>query len=608
MVRIKNILHEKKYDIILFASVTIINTLLILQGLDITDTGFHLAYQYFLISDFSSIIQNANATCIFTNFIGGIWLHIFPYPSLIWARIGGILLLSFTSLFTYFTLIRFFEKKESFLAVFASTMLISSLYYLKLIDYYSFPAFLSVLILYFFSRSFFFNQKKISRIDCIIFGILFFLLIISRISALLLIIGLVGYIIIYKFLFNRHFIEKEELIFISIGFLSSFGIFVGLLYGNGQLNNYWIGIEGFFNYIQISSDGHDVNNIWYQISLFKYIFVATLGILLLYFVRKPHKNIKTIYIKSAFLIIFLFFVSIVTKVIFDESNRFFMNEYIFFYSPIWAGVSGFIVASYIIVKYSLKSDEKYIYILEIGIIFTILTPIGSNTELFRVIYGWWLPLSISLLLLPLVSHSFYKDFQKNNNLFLSIIIGILLLSGVIFFVGTYRDSSNRGELLTEFNYPSLQGIYSTSERVKTVDEFLWAINNSSQEGDTIFLSGYSSLYFFANRAPFLGDPWISKRSNETIYWKISHYNKELYYPELYGYSKSSAVWKNWPRTKEQFGTSENNSVLDEIFIKEMKYNKIFENDFFVLYKFSKDKKDNSKNTTFIAYESDFLDN
>jgi hypothetical protein len=78
----------------LFGSVFLFHILFIFQGFDVTDFGFHMTNQ--VLSFTTSPAPSIVALPIFlTDFIGGMWLLIIGSSSVLWARLGGALLIAF---------------------------------------------------------------------------------------------------------------------------------------------------------------------------------------------------------------------------------------------------------------------------------------------------------------------------------------------------------------------------------------------------------------------------------------------------------------------------------------------------------------------------------
>ena len=77
------------------------------QGVDVTDLGFHLTNQADLYHNHPKPLQSA---CLYalTDIIGGGWLELIGEPSVIWARLGGVLVISCSALLSFLIWVRFF--------------------------------------------------------------------------------------------------------------------------------------------------------------------------------------------------------------------------------------------------------------------------------------------------------------------------------------------------------------------------------------------------------------------------------------------------------------------------------------------------------------------
>jgi hypothetical protein len=104
-----------------------------------------------------------------------------------------------------------------------------------------------------------------------------------------------------------------------------------------------------------------------------------------------------------------------------------------------------------------KRDEKIDLLLISSLAIMIITPIGSNTGLFKSVHGMWLSLPLSLLCIYKVKLDI-KNTRISSMLSLVtiLLISLLCISVFLHIINNYRDDKNRLNLDTEFSDPSLK--------------------------------------------------------------------------------------------------------------------------------------------------------
>ncbi len=138
--------HKKFPDILYFFLPLAYGVLWVHIGLDITDTGYSLSHAWY--GRQPSVVPSGYYLVMGSHIANGLWLKLLPYPSVIWARYGGILLLS---LIFYLSVLVAgeFMTTDNKLLLFVSLAIIPFLYVhtLYLIDYNSFPVFCGLTVI-----------------------------------------------------------------------------------------------------------------------------------------------------------------------------------------------------------------------------------------------------------------------------------------------------------------------------------------------------------------------------------------------------------------------------------------------------------------------------
>ena len=159
------------------------NLIWIFQGVDIKDNGMHVANQFFLSKGYLSL---PTPFAIFSDIIGGLWLHGISFYSLVWVRCGYLLLITLCSLLSYSVLSYYFPVKRVWIACVATAIFVPATNTLISINYDTFPAFLICLIIFLVHKALI--SRPLSFWFCCytsLSGFAFGLLIFSRLPALL---------------------------------------------------------------------------------------------------------------------------------------------------------------------------------------------------------------------------------------------------------------------------------------------------------------------------------------------------------------------------------------------------------------------------------------
>jgi hypothetical protein len=250
-------------------------------------------------------------------------------------------------------------------------------------------------------------------------------------------------------------------------------------------------------------------------------------------------------------------------------------------------LGGLIFFSSLCILYNDKSKNLNLNLLMIASLGVMLiTPVGSDTGFYKSLYGMWLILPLALIRI----FDQVEDFKNNEVLsVLSLKKGILLflILTSLFFHATnaWRDDNNRLELVEPFSHPSLKGTFSTSDRVKVVDELLYQINNYSNPGDEVlFLKRIPIFYYLTETKPAYGDPWPFLKSIDVISQKQSTLEEQDRLPKLVVFSKLDNKKNRWPNSSpdDKPDYMEKMEYMEKRYI-ELNYSIVWENEAFSMY-------------------------
>lgn len=585
--------HICKYDrylniYSLFATVFLYQLTFTFQGLDVTDFGFHLTNQMNTF-EIPMKIKCVTPLTFLTDLIGGIWLSIVNHPSVLWARLGGVILTSLNSMIIYSILSTYFERNRVFIVVLISTLFIT-MHSESYIHYYTFPAFLINIDIWLLNKTINIPQNTTKhKIYSFMLGLMLIPIILSRIPLLLILtvpMVIAAYYPYTNSTNNMDKLSKTIIPFILTGFLFSSIAFLLFYWKFGILET---SIASISNTIACSfaGDASQVGETHTMHLLLKSylrdckgVIIGTSFFITGIYVLSIFKDKTTKYIFN-FLIIFTTFIGIIGLIISGLPIDSFARNII-------KVAIGFIIFFCILYLYKNRNPDYRINILLItGLLIMIISPIGSNTGVCKAVHGMWLILPLTILSL----YTIHDQIENKRLVSIGSLINIFLLSLLItsiFFqiTNVYRDDINRMNLNTEFSDPTLKGVYSTYNRTKIVDETLMQIRKYSNKGDTVLMVGNIPMFYYLTETkPALGNPWVFTDPIEKIKQNQEILENEGDLPKLFIYSKIDTSNQNWhdAQTAITESSSEKLEYLKNIYINKMNYSLMCENEIFAIY-------------------------
>jgi hypothetical protein len=218
----------------------------------------------------------------------------------------------------------------------------------------------------------------------------------------------------------------------------------------------------------------------------------------------------------------------------------------------------------------------------------IITPIGSNTGLSNAVHGMWLILPLIFLSAleirgrikcPWIHQIFY---QLEKILLLLLIISLALN---IFCI--YRDHYNRLRLVSAFTHPSLEGIFSTPQRVKAVEEVVEIIESHTEPGDHVLIANsVPMLYYLTQTRPILGEPWLFLETLSDIKEKHQKLEEDQRLPKLFCCNKINSRDPEWPDPGQTDPLSQNDEekveYLLSLYTSDPRYMTVLDNQIFTV--------------------------
>ncbi len=561
-----------------------IHSIFILQGIDLFDTGVHLTHQI-LATTFPIEIGYTMPMIFLTDFVGGCWLRLIEEPSLLWARLGGILVISLNAAIIFSILSCYFERKRAFFVVLISILFITTIPALNIIDYFTLPALLINIELWIFNKTLIADQRSIkSNIYGFLLGFMCTPIILSKFTlSLILIIPMC--LIIYNELSKHNVKWKQKILAPAfLGLIFSSIIFSIFYWHIGIFDNYvkyiYYSIIDYINGNPKSFDSsHAVGDLFSKyISDYIYLIIGTtIVFIVLYGISLIKQKFNRI-ISSALVLMFVIIsaLPIYTLIIYKNIRMEFLVVILIDI------IIGLIILESIIYLSICDAKVQINLLLIAGIIVMLITPIGSGTGIIKSIQGMWLILPLSILCTDQV-----KRYVKNRRIqlalpSLNIILAMILIISLVFHVAwVYGDDLNRLHLNTAFSTRSLYGIYSTPEKVRVIDDLILHVGKYSDKGDYVTFSSNMPLYYYLTETKPVNNPWIEGN--------ISNMNDmdKKYYPELIVISKVDTSKRNWPDKDTKYNTNNSLNIISKFktdYDFRLNYSLMWENEAFSIYK------------------------
>ncbi len=586
-------------NLTLFTVLFLFHLLWIFQGFDVTDNGFHLTNQ---VLAFSGHGDETLIMLFLSDYIGGAWLSLAGSPSLIWARLGGVLIFCLTAQISYHVLSTLFDKKKVFYIVIISTILITMTIPTIIIDYYSFPALLMNIGLFFayqlWSSE---NDPKKSNIYSFLVGFIAVPIVLSRFP--LIMIFLIPFIVVVYYRLTKQSIAALSKIakYSLLGFAMALVIFAVFYQSLGLLSRFIEEIVKMFSRFAGGGDipNHDIPQFqaarsqydvtWYLAILYAdglFLMTCTIIILPVLYIVSWIKQ-KLIFIKLPFAAD-MFVLTVLGAILLF--CRYFFNLHIDLVVAVLVSIILMVAASYFSQAGELKTRTGILLLLSLSIM--LINPLGSSAGyLCRTIYGMWLVLPLALLLtynlIVKLKEGTLKRMLSLNTAIIMLLIPIALFAH---YRNVYRDDQNRLRLNAPFQDKALQLVFSHSERVDAVDGALRQIRLRTKKDDKILVVGGIYLFYYLTETrPVWPTVWMGLTSLLEFDGLIAGLAARKEYPKVVVFSKVNMRENNWPEEGKRSDAGMAKDYFREIdylkksFREKLDYRIVWENSAFEIY-------------------------
>lgn len=565
-------------------------------GLDLTDEGEQMSTAWFIFH--GNLSHQYNYFKIGSWLANGVWLSLVNAPFLLWARFGGVIIVSLMVFTIYKTITLVYDD----LKIVIPAVLISFIFVIShnnpetRIDHSNLPALLLFAGFYFYTK---YTLKSNSKNNGLLLTASSSFIILSVVTRLPHIIFLIFPIIHFSIdLFTKKITTKEwtKRLFFYYGIPLVMALLCLLLIfitSTERLKSYAGSVASLFsgNFFAFDpgkitwSKFMDSNAMYKQnyliflmskytlgtIRIFIYIpllTILTVGFVLFDRVIKKNKRYNLLHNASSVILIIIF------------AALFMIKGWSWFALPLAFFT---IFPLYLILTQKSGKNELYFYIWGWIIFYT--TFIGSNTAHQLGIHSGGIFILCSITIIMGFTS---KEFLSNKNLrgiytiFIVFLITLSVNSCYKKLFSNGRRDSNITKLDTMYKTPSLWGIMGSKQRVKTIDTIIQKIDLLVEKKSSVAIWGsVPLLHYLMDRDYFWNSPWTEQLHLSGLIQSVNQHGD----PHYIIFGKKSAREENWPDTKVLFDPKDTegyHALREYILIKQ--YANIYEDDDFTIYK------------------------
>jgi len=567
---------------VIFLAILLYPLLSMLQGVDVTDTGFSVAHYALFLDHFDAI--SASSSLWLTTLLGALWENtVGVHFGLIAHRFLFVLLTYINALLAYLLLRRHFRSEFIFIGIFLAIAYQSMSHVTY--DYNLATSTFYLLALYSLYNGLTENNKFYIFIAGIIIGSNIFVRIPNIIG-----IGLYLLILIhstYKTPFNIKDFFYKSIVFFA-GVLTGVIIILALMHQLGHLDHF-ISICKSLIDVLLHGGGKDTHSGASLLSRYigdfkdaaeKTVFTSVyIGIFVIFISYTERENRTWLSYLLSFLFLSYGFYVLVTKT----------HEVIYY-------LFGLLLSTLLILLYntSKRGNTALFHLTLFSIIYLCIGFIGSNTGIYNAKYTLSLPAGLAVGYVLSTSHAFQKHIagfsfnlsEKYERMIKYSIISSLITAAMLYsFMYPYRDAP-KSSLVHPIEHSRLGGIYTTAARAQSLQQVITQIELYSKKGDTILC--YDSiplLYYVTGTIPYLPRTWMETLPPRDVQEAFLKQEKSSIPKPLVVRAKYDTNNGAWPETKFILPLDEwaQNRKIGDDFLSRNQYKKIWENDFFALY-------------------------
>jgi len=507
---------KRNHRIILTILIILFPALFIVQGLDLTDTGFHLAR----VSNF--IKQQSAGIVWFSYFIGYLWDQVFGQLGLTGFKILSYILYELTIWTVYFGFRKIFPRKYLLFYIFLGMLMTLSIKTF----FFSYDN-VSNLFLVLGSTLLLVGVISESRIKILLSGFIFALSAFSRLPDILS-LGMIVLFPLYEFIKKYRIRDVWESritwlrstgLYLS-GFLLGISMVLVTIYMFGQLDRVLGAIGQILNVFADSGGegGHSASGMMSrQLESGKKMFnnamlFVLISLLFAWFIQH-RKNGKLVlyYSLAAFGI---------AAVIFIRTD----HDYFVNYVNIITGAQ--IALALFFFLRILQVETRYRFALICGIAVMFVSFMGSDTGLLKSATGWFITIPLLIMIFDelgdLQMWTEYKQSSKvwtisSGRVKYFLIYSIIFTSLMIRYVAIFGDAGSRHKMVHAVDVPGARGTLTTEEKARSVRMIYNDLQKYIGEDDYLIGHGGGPLFIYLTGAKvYMPGTWILWYNTDNI--------------------------------------------------------------------------------------------
>lgn len=564
----------------MFIATFVLQAVFVFQGLDVTDTGFHLVHQVESVR-FPIDPARVSPATFLSDLAGGMWLCLSGGRSLLWARIGGVTLYSLNASIITSILLSYFDRVRVFVTVLVCSFFVTMRLGVDIIDYYTLPSFLMNVELWLFHVLLKAggDTRKTGLISCAM-GFLGVPVMLCRVS-------LVSAVLIPAALLARETMRGKDLsaafralLFSAVGALCSAAVFAAVYLKLGVIGP--VTKECVLPADVLGLAHHGIGEIGFRclrdafiVALLGTSAAGTLWGLSLLDRRGWGRAPVDLAIAAVVLL----------PVLFGMHGG--QNVDKLAYRYIFAAAGCAMV--WTLAELHGKSLDKRLELLALaGTMTMVVTPLGSNTGLVKMFYGMWLILPLMILAserrMPGGTAAWFFGMRPRTKTVLAV---TACLSLFFHLNNVYRDDKNRLHLSEPFEDRALTGIHSTRERVRVVDELLRQVERRLGRGeDALMVGNIPMIHYLTGTRAALGNPWISLEPLHVVVARQDRLVASGRLPAVLVLAKVNTRKSSWPKDSRPDSDGRGGEIIEYLrheYLVRLKYEKRWENEAFAVY-------------------------
>ena len=496
-----------------FSFITIWQTLLIFQGLDLADTGFHLtSYVYILKAPYS--VQYSMSFWL-SDVCGYLWMSIWPLGGLLWARIGWVAIIT-TSIIIYSQILKTeLGSQKTILGLIVTTVFIlqggpECLNYdiLTILGYSVTIAFLL--------GGLHQNRNIYLLVAGIFLGISIFLKL-TNLSALLFVLTIPFWVFWQK---------KSILYFVKTSLIFLLGVAVGaffiwfLIWKFGHNELFLDNLSFISNMTKDSEASHGIVPLItsYLSGYLNAIIILTVSLAAIFVFIKLSGRFEQLASKKSKLVLY-FITAIGTAACM-----------IIFEKPFWSKIRYLFIglmlfeAIFNIFKKTIPDKKRLFYF--IGLLLLLVAPLGSDSGLEKSVFGMWI--LGPLVLTDLNWINYFKQLKtittQHQAKITQTSILILVLTTSVFYAwqNTYFDSGSRAKKTFAIEHPKMRCIYTSQERAEVINELInKGFPKIQKHKYLLSFIETPMINYLAGKEPFISSSWPK------LYYSPQSFEKKL---------------------------------------------------------------------------------